>query len=66
VSLSHEVTVWCDGDENDCGQWEQASGLTAKNMRRWLKKKGWTHKKGQDLCPRCSENERRRSDEQTK
>jgi Zn finger protein HypA/HybF involved in hydrogenase expression len=55
MSLSREVTIWCD----ECGQWDQASGVTATQLRKYLKQKGWTtirHYFIRDYCPECSKN----------
>ena len=65
MSLSHEVTIWCDGEVEGgiCGQWQQACG-TAKALRRELRAKGWArrddtlgdeppgHARRED-CPEC-------------
>jgi len=48
--LSHEVTVWCDHDDGNCGCWE-TSGGTAKKLRRELAARGWVYRSGRDLCP---------------
>jgi len=52
MSITKQVTVWCDG----CGNWEQASS-TAASLRRELKKKGWKtvlkHHIVTDYCPDC-------------
>jgi hypothetical protein len=67
MSLTHEVTVWCDGDYSRCNVWEAASGITAKDLRRVLRRKGWGHAGRNDLCPRCYAKEKagrsRNSDE---
>lgn len=50
MSITQQVTVWCDG----CHNWEQAS-TTAKILRRDLKTKGWSSTRdGQDYCPTCT------------
>ena len=55
MSLSHETTVWCDGE--GCGQWDQASG-NAKSLHKELRKRGWAHSGKLDLCPACAAKER--------
>lgn len=54
MSVSHEVTVWCDG--NDCNEWVQdVNGIT--RLRAALKRRGWTIGKGdsgKDLCRECA------------
>lgn len=59
MSINKQTTVWCDGDEGDCCQWAALAlgaglALTAKSLRKTLKKAGWTHKGKLDFCPRCS------------
>lgn len=49
MSLTRQVTVWCDR----CAQWEQISG-TAKQLRKDLQHKGWTREGVKDYCPPCS------------
>jgi hypothetical protein len=49
MSLSREVTVWCD----NCTHWEQASAPAAK-LRRKLKAEGWRQEKTKDFCPTCA------------
>lgn len=50
MSITHEVTIWCD----ICAQWEQASETTTKDFRKQLKKrKGWFFKDGKDICNFC-------------
>jgi len=52
MSLSHQVTIWCDS----CFHWEQATA-TAAQLRQELRKKGWTkvtHYYVQDYCRECS------------
>lgn len=36
MSISKQITVWCDS----CGNWERAS-TTAAALRKMLRKKGW-------------------------
>ena len=49
MSISKQTTVWCD----DCRDWKQQSA-TAAQLRKRLKKKGWTQEGTQDFCPACS------------
>ena len=52
MSLTRQITVWCD----QCGNWDQAS-MTAANLRKELSRKGWTtvhHYNVRDYCPTCS------------
>lgn len=56
MSLTHEVTVWCDGES--CAQWEQAT-TSAKILRKDLRKKGWGNAGKHDLCPVCYTLEKR-------
>jgi len=59
MSLSREITIWCD----DCMQWEQRSGLRVPTVRRELKAQGWTCRRvdgeTKDYCPDCSEKRRK-------
>lgn len=60
MSLTREVTIWCD----DCAEWEQRSGLKVTTVRRDLKAEGWTRTKGgdgemKDYCQTCSEKRRK-------
>jgi hypothetical protein len=50
MSVTRQVTVWCD----ECGNWEQATLRTAQ-MRKELKKKGWSFKNTYDFCPKCTQ-----------
>lgn len=50
MSITRQVTVWCEG----CGQWEQASA-TAKRLRKELRRKGWKSKGTKDWCPNCKD-----------
>lgn len=62
MSLSYEVTVWCDADiggGRKCLKWEQRSGKTARELRWGLRRIGWTHRDGKDLCPRHQPEPRR-------
>jgi len=54
MSLSHEVTVWCDG-EGCAPRWEQGASTTAADLRLTLKRRGWTQEGKLDYCPACSE-----------
>lgn len=54
MSITKEVTLWCDR----CGDWDQITG-TVRQIRAGAKKKGWTAKrendsKLRDYCRRCS------------
>jgi len=52
VSVTHEVTVWCDDEE--CVEWVQgANGLAT--LRRQLKRQGWlvAQPGGRDICCEC-------------
>jgi len=55
MSITREVTVWCDGkpDGEDCPRWVQASA-TARALRTDLRRGGWTRAGTQDFCPSCS------------
>lgn len=48
MSLTREITIWCDDDR--CGRWRQASGLSARAFRRELAVAGWVFVGGVDLC----------------
>lgn len=50
MSVSKQITVWCDG----CVEWDQFSD-TAKGARRDLKQRGWLVALfgGKDYCPIC-------------
>jgi hypothetical protein len=68
VSLTHEVTIWCDA----CNTWERSIETAAK-ARKKLKALGWTRTKAtpectaaQDLCPHCSQDKTGFSDEEIK
>ncbi|QCQ57474.1 hypothetical protein SEA_SUCHA_29 [Microbacterium phage Sucha] len=52
MTISREVTVWCDHPE--CGNWEQSSS-TAADLRRRLRKHGWKVgiRGGRDYCREC-------------
>lgn len=55
MSLTREVTVWCD----DCSAWEQSTD-SAKSLRKKLRAKGWATVRVagegvRDYCPRCAE-----------
>lgn len=50
MSVSTEKTIWCDGP--GCVEWEQQQ-RTAAEIRRSLKRIGWTHERGRDFCPDC-------------
>jgi hypothetical protein len=49
MSITRQVTVWCDG----CSEWVQATG-NARSLRKELKEKGWTYQRGKDFCDRCT------------
>ena len=60
MSISREVTVWCDGktdDGNDCSRWIQGY-TTAAELRADLRRGGWRQEGKQDFCPSCSEQRR--------
>lgn len=48
MSISKQVTVWCD----NCQNWEQFS-CTAKEARKELKQRGWKNNGRDDLCTEC-------------
>ena len=52
MTISHEVTVWCD----KCANWDQSGG-TAREFRRQLHRLGWITVAGpngpEDYCPHC-------------
>lgn len=54
MSVSTDVTIWCDADE--CNEWYQGdSGSNASRIRRTLARRGWTRVRRDgrvlDLCP---------------
>jgi hypothetical protein len=53
MSITRQVTIWCD----DCGQWDQAT-KRAVELRRSLHRIGWVRIEddGQwkDYCPKCA------------
>lgn len=50
MSISKQVTVWCDG----CQEWVQASGGTVKQLRKELQRRGWRlTRDGRDFCEEC-------------
>lgn len=49
MSVTRQVTVWCD----ICSAWEQATG-SVRRLRAELKEGGWTYHRGKDFCPECS------------
>jgi len=61
MSLTHEVTVWCDGElsttEEPCASYRQGSCST-KELRERLKPRGWTKEGTKDFCPACSQRRR--------
>lgn len=50
MSITKQVTVWCDG----CQQWDQST-MTAAAARKDLKKRGWSQRGTNDYCPHCTE-----------
>lgn len=53
MSITREVTVWCDY----CANWEQVSGHTIRQARKEMKRRGWTVMRRpvmEDICPNCS------------
>lgn len=48
MSLSRDVTVWCDG----CTEWRQTND-TASFLRKQLKREGWKHSSQKDFCGAC-------------
>lgn len=48
MSISKEITIWCDGEE--CPLWRQESGTTAKEIRKHLMGRGWGHVGNKDFC----------------
>lgn len=59
MSASRETTIWCDVvDPNlgGCPEWDQRSGNAAL-VREELRRFGWLHKQGRDICPKCREVE---------
>lgn len=56
MSVSREVTIWCD----ECMQWEQRSEAKVSTIRKELKAPGWTRVRQdgrlKDLCPGCARN----------
>jgi Zn finger protein HypA/HybF involved in hydrogenase expression len=60
MSITRQVTVWCD----DCGEWEQRSG-PADVLRKELRRKGWLtdfledHER-KDYCPKCAEKKKQK------
>ncbi len=54
MSVTHEVTIWCDGDYGGCGNWQQGTdGIT--QLRAQLNNAGWSVRgRGRaDYCPEC-------------
>jgi hypothetical protein len=56
MSISKQMTIFCDGC--GCAKWEQITCSKATTIRKYVKKRGWTHKKHggvwEDLCEDCS------------
>jgi hypothetical protein len=62
MSITRQVTVWCD----HCGNWQQGS-TTADVLRKELRKKGWIvnfleNDERKDFCPDCAVKRRRKED----
>jgi hypothetical protein len=49
MSITRQVTVWCD----ICGIWQKAPG-TAQKLRSKLKQLGWIQQGKKDFCPDCA------------
>lgn len=58
MSVTYQVTVWCD----ECGQWDQMS-TNASTARRKLKRQGWTRSRASDYCPHCTKKRKEVRDE---
>ena len=56
MTVTHEVTVWCDGLPGDarmsCGVWEQSSDSVTL-LKASLIRKGWAIGKNYARCPEC-------------
>lgn len=50
MSISKEITVWCD--HPDCPTWAQEAGSVASALRADLRHRGWATLDGQDYCPK--------------
>lgn len=64
MSVTKEVSIWCDGKsaDNPCVQWTEGLSDSVATARKNIKKKGWTTKRALggmflDLCPRCSKSD---------
>lgn len=51
MSISREVTVWCDAP--DCPEWGPQGdyATTAQEARLKSRRLGWRYRDGRDLCP---------------
>jgi hypothetical protein len=56
MSISKQMTIFCDGC--GCAKWEQITCSKATIIRKYVKKKGWTHRRHgsvwEDFCEDCS------------
>jgi hypothetical protein len=59
MSVSREMTIHCD----ECGDWHQDTAVTATQLRKRLKKRGWWHRGRRDLCNVCADAARVRRGE---
>lgn len=48
MSITKEITIWCDYP--DCPKWVQEPGSIASALRRDVCRRGWTYKNGRDYC----------------
>lgn len=62
MTVTHEVTVWCDGLPGDapqsCGEWVQSS-KSVTLLKAELIRKGWAIGKNYARCPECLEEMRK-------
>jgi len=50
MSFTKETTIWCD----KCDSWETIPVRNIKTVIRICKKKGWSFKKQESFCPKCT------------
>lgn len=55
MSVTKAATLWCDGEDEGgrCPNWTMGPGneRTAKALRAAVRRDGWKHRGGLDLCP---------------
>jgi hypothetical protein len=52
LSISKEITIWCDAP--DCPKWSQEPGSVASTIRADKQRRGWKYRNGKDYCPKHS------------